>query len=146
MRFLSRVLVWLIAALLLPSASVAQPPPRSVLIFDQSEPNSQWGVGFRAALRDTLNKDATKPVAIYSEIVDLGRFNDRRYEELLKTYLREKYRDKPIGVIVVHGAVALDILLRLRTELWSTVPVVFGAVDEATAARLKIPSDVTGTI
>ncbi len=60
--------------------------------------------------------------------------------------MREKYRDKPIGVIVVHGASALDLLLRLRTELWSTVPVIFGVVDEVTAARLHLPPDVTGTI
>src|SRR4051812_23025797 len=31
-------------------------------------------------------------------------------------------------------------------ELWSTVPVVFGSVDEATVARLNLPPDVTETI
>lgn len=117
-----------------------------MLIFDQSEPNSQWGIGFRAGLVATLGADAARPISIYSEVLDLARFNSKEYEELQRTYLREKYRDKPIGVIVVHGASALDLLLRLRTELWSTVPVIFGVVDEVTAARLHLPPDVTGTI
>jgi signal transduction histidine kinase len=131
---------------MLANPAAAEAVPRSVLIFDQSEPNSQWGIGFRAGLVATLGADAARPISIYSEVLDLARFNSKEYEELQRTYLREKYRDKPIGVIVVHGASALDLLLRLRTELWSTVPVIFGVVDEVTAARLHLPPDVTGTI
>jgi signal transduction histidine kinase len=146
MRFFSRVVVWLIAVLPLPVSTVADTLPRSVLIFDQSEPNAPWGIEFRAALRSTFNANATAPVTIYSEVLDLARFNSKEYEELLRSYLREKYRNKPIGVILVHGSLALDILMRLRVELWSTVPVVFGVVDEETVARLNLPPDVTGTI
>ncbi len=131
---------------MLANPAAAEAVPRSVLIFDQSEPNSQWGIGFRAGLVATLGADAARPISIYSEVLDLAQFNSKEYEELQRTYLREKYRDKPIGVIVVHGASALDLLLRLRTELWSTVPVIFGVVDEVTAARLHLPPDVTGTI
>jgi signal transduction histidine kinase len=127
-------------------ALAAEPLPRSVLIFDQSEPNSKWGHGFRAAVVATLGADSTRPVNIYSEILDLGRFHSQKNEATLGTYLLEKYHDRSIGVIVVHGSTALDMLLRLRVELWSTVPVVFGVVDEATVARLDIPRDVTGTI
>ena len=124
----------------------AEPLPRSVLIFDQSEPNSPWGNEFRATLRSTLSADPMAPVVIYSEVLDLSRFNTKEYEELLRTSLRTKYLNKPIGVIIVHGSLALDILMRLRAELWPAVPVVFGVVDEPTVARLNLPSDVTGTI
>ena len=36
--------------------------------------------------------------------------------------------------------------MRSRAELWPAVPLIFAAVDEETAARLNLPSDVTGTI
>ena len=136
----------ILVAACLPTSAVGQPLPRSVLVFDQSEPNSQWGVGFRRTLRTGLNANATAPVTIYSEILDLSRFNGQQYEELLRPYLREKYRDKPIGAIVVNGSLALDFVLRMRAEFWPTVPVVFGSVDEVTIARLTLPADVTGTI
>ena len=110
-------------------------PPPSVLIFDGSEPNSPWGVTFRDALRTTINANTPAPVAIYSEILDLSRFNPKGYEEALRTLLREKYQDKPIGLIVAHGSLALEVLMRLRTEFWSDVPVMFAVVDEAFLLR-----------
>jgi len=146
-RAFARSLLILVFVGILPTMSVAaEPLPRSVLILDQSEPNSRWGLGFRGALSATLNTDAAPPVAIYSEILDLGRFSGKDYEALLRTSLREKYRNKAIGVIVVHGATALELFLRMRPELWPDVPVVFGVVDEASAARLQAVPNVTGTI
>src|SRR5205085_6218808 len=59
-------------------------------------------------------------------------------------YVQEKYRDKPIGVIVAQGAGALEILLHMRGELWPSVPVVFSSVDGPTLPRL-LPPGVTGT-
>jgi signal transduction histidine kinase len=144
-RFRWGIVVFLMAALTPAGSTSAEPLPRSVLVFDQSEPNAPWGLEFRAAVRATLNSGSPAPVAVYSEILDLGRFNSPRYVELLRAHFREKYRDTPIGIIIVHGSTALEILLHLRAELWPGVPVVFGVVDEATAARLRLPPDVTGT-
>jgi signal transduction histidine kinase len=62
------------------------------------------------------------------------------------TYLREKHGERSIDLIVVNGLRALELVLRLRATLWSGVPVVFSTIDEAAAARLKLPSDVTGTV
>jgi hypothetical protein len=61
-----------------------------------------------------------------------------------KTYFESKYHDQNVGVIVVLGFGALDFVLRLRTEMWSGVPVVFVMVDATGLQRLSIPPDVTG--
>jgi len=128
-----------------PIGLAAEPLSRSVLIIDQTDPNSAWGLEFRAVFRRTLEENARSPVAIYSEVLDLTRFHGPDYEKLLHNYLREKYREKPIGAVVVHGSTALDLFLRLRPELWPTAPVVFAVVDVAALARLSLPKDVTGT-
>jgi signal transduction histidine kinase len=141
-----RAVIGILACLVPAFALAAESLPRSVLIFDQSEPNSTWGNRFRSALVATLGVDETRPVSIYSEVLDLARFNSKDHEAVLRSYLHDKYRERPIGVIVVHGSTALDVLLRLRVDLWSTVPVVFGVVDEVTLSRLTIPPDVTGTV
>src|SRR5215831_9075627 len=51
-----------------------------------------------------------------------------------------------MGLLVAQGSSALEFVMRSRAELWPAVPVIFAAVDEETAARLNLPSDMTGTI
>src|SRR5262249_31574675 len=58
--------------------------------------------------------------------------------------LREKYRNKAIGVIVSNASRKLPYTLRLRDELWPGTPVVFAGIQERRAARLSLPSNVTG--
>ena len=64
----------------------------------------------------------------------------------LRTYLREKFRARPIGLLVAQGSSSLDFVLRSRAELWPGVPVVFAGVDEDDRQRLNLPPDVTGTL
>ena len=134
----------LLVAFLYPHTVTAEPRPRSVLLLDQSEPNAQFGLQFRAALRATLDQGQADPVTIYSEILDIARFNGAQFEPIVREYLRGKYRDRQIGVIVAHGSAALELALRLRDDLWPGVPIVFALVDELRLAQLKLPPDVTG--
>ena len=144
MRVLFSLLLLFVAALCPPTAKAAEPRPRSVLLLDQSEPNAPFGLQFRAALRATLDQGQADPIAIYSEILDIARFNGAQFESNVRDYLRGKYRDRPIGVIVAHGSAALELALRLRDDLWPGVPIVFALVDEFRLAKLKLPPDVTG--
>ena len=145
-RLVWRAVIAIFACLAPAIAPAAEPLPRSALIFDQSEPNSQWGLTFRDGLRSVLSADPTAPIAIYSEVLDLARFNGKEYEELLRTSLSAKIsqhanrRHRRSRINGPRNSPAL------RSELWPTVPVVFGVVDEATASRLTFPPDVTGTV
>lgn len=139
------LLVTIGAAAAPPCEADAESLPRSVLVFDQSDTSSPWGLAFRSAFRSEISRSSKTPVAIYSEVLELGRFNSLQHQQLLRSFLREKYRDRPIGVIAVHGATALDVFMRLRDELWPSVPVVFAFVDPQTLARFDLPSDMTGT-
>jgi signal transduction histidine kinase len=147
-QLLARALLAFAAVVALSFSVAAEPLPRSVLLLDQSGPTSPWGRGFRDSLLSALRADRANPVEFYSEVLDLGRFRGPEYEESLLDHFRNKYRNKKIGVIAVHGSSALDLYLRLRAKLWPTVPVVAGFLDEATVARLNRdrPSDFTGTI
>jgi len=121
--------------------------PRSVLILDQSDTDSAWYAAFSSAFRSTLKVEASAgPISVYAEHLDLSRFKGARHDEVLRNYLRDKFRERPIGVIVAQGSSSLEFVIRSHGELWPAVPVVFAAVDEETAGRLKIPSDVTGQI
>ena len=96
--------------------------------------------GFRSTLRDS----PPPPISLYVENLDLGRFGGGRFNDAVQAYFREKYHDKPIGVIVAVGAAALRLVLGLRNALWAEMPVIFAAVDEGVTDRLVLPPKVTG--
>jgi signal transduction histidine kinase len=129
-----------------PAISAAtEPPPRAVLIIDESDPGKGGPTTFSATLRATLD-NLTPHVAVYGESIDLSRFDGPRQDEILRRYLQERYRDVPFGVIAAVGASALERVQSWRSELWPGVPVVFAAIDEYSAARIKLDPGITGLI
>src|SRR5262245_39831288 len=144
-RWLTRVILASIVALVFPMAGAAAELPRSVLILDQSGRDSVWFDTFFSAFRSTLETKSAMRVSVFSEHLDLSRFGGPRHDELLRTYLRDKFSEKPIGVVIAQGSGALEFVLRSRLELWPGVPVIFASVDEETGKRLNLPPGVTGT-
>ena len=127
------------------SASAVQPLPRSVLILDQFEVASPFSAAILSKFRSTLQSNSVRPVSIYIENLDLGRFCGAEFERVLQGYFREKYRDKPIGIVVTIGSASLELASHLHAQLWSDVPVIFASVDESMLDELELPANVTGT-
>src|SRR5215472_11776587 len=146
MHFVWRLAILLMVGLALSASFAREPLPRSVLYLDENDPGLPFAQGISAAFRAALNAGSAERIAVYSENLDLVRSSGPRYEEILKTYLREKYRDRPIGVIATVGPAALTFMLRARPELWPDVPAIFASVDPETAAQAQSPVGVTGLV
>ncbi len=145
MKALLLIAVWLIDSVLLAGSLAAQPLPRSVLLFDQYGGSLPWVGARNTAFRTLLNAGRTVPISIYEEYLDFNRFAAPTYKESLKLHFGQKYRDKPIGLIVAFGPLALDYAVDMRTELWPKAPVVFGEITEGAVSRSSLPAAVTGT-
>ncbi len=144
-----RVLGLMVTVVMVAAAAAApckadEPLPRSVLILEQSNPNLASYVEFSSAFAAALHLNSG--VEVYAESLDIDRFDSAEYEQVLLRYLREKYRSKPLGVIVPVGPLALEFVVRLRKELWSAVPVAFAGVDADSLAALGLPPGVTGNV
>lgn len=126
--------------------SAAERRPFSVLVLDQSDLRGPFYYQLSAGLRGVLGGRADARVTVYGENLDLTRFGGATYTESLKLHLQEKYRDRPIGVIVAIGAGTLEHTLRWRQELWPGTPIVFAMLDETDFAKLGRPPDVTGVV
>jgi signal transduction histidine kinase len=138
-----RVIIAGFLALLVPTHLSAQDRrPHSVLVLDQSNLRGPFYYQLSAGLRETLEADGR--ITTYSENLDLTRFSGPAYEESLKRYLGEKYRDRPIDVVVAHGAGTLGHILRWREELWPGIPVVFTMLEASQLAGRGPPANVTG--
>src|SRR5262245_26897868 len=145
-RFVLRIAFVLTAGLPPAGSWAADPLPSSVLILNQTRAELPWFTAFSATFQSILNAEPVRRFSVYSENLDLSRFPSTQHHEVLRTYLQNKYRDTPIGLLVAQGSSALEFVMRSRAELWPAVPVIFAAVDEETASRLNLPSDMTGTI
>jgi signal transduction histidine kinase len=122
---------------------VEQIATRSVLILDQSTSFRPWPTAIIAGMRSVFRDNPGSSIALYVEHLDLHRFRGSDYLEDLRRHFSEKYRDRPIDVIVTIGPRAFEYGMRLRGSLWPTVPVVFSAVPEDSAPNP--PPGVTGT-
>src|SRR5476649_964788 len=131
-----QIAVSLIVSVLLTGSLAAQPLSRSVLLLDQSSPGLPFNTALATAVRLTLNAASAEPISFYAEHLDANRFFGSGYEENVLSFFRKKYLDRPIDVVVVVGSAALDFIIGRRAELWPNVPVIFTAIDEATAARV----------
>lgn len=142
---ISKGLIVGLAILLLPIPLSAQERrPHAVLVLDQSDLRGPFYDQLSAGLRGALGARLEARVTIYGENLDLTRFSGLAYEESLRRYIREKYRDRPVDVIVAIGAATLEHTLRWREELWPGIPIVFAMLDERDVAQLGRPADVTG--
>jgi signal transduction histidine kinase len=128
------------------ASSAAEPRARSILYLDQSDLRGPFYYQIFSALRAEISADKTGPITLYAEDLDLNRFKGEAYKASLEQFLKEKYRDRPIGVIVAVGTATLDLVLKLRPQLWPEVPIVFAMVEKSDFQRLEPPPDVTGSV
>src|SRR5262245_47121515 len=120
-------------------------PKRTVLIIDEPYPSVGVPTTFSATLRATLAGDPSR-VTVYNESLDFTGFNDAGQWDILRTYFHQKYGHVELGAVAAVGLSAFEFAKRLRSELWPGVPVVFAAIDELSAAELKLDPDMTGLV
>jgi len=116
---------------------------RSVLVLDQSAPLRPWSVTIIAAVQSSKSDKSGNPISYHVEHLDLFGFAKRQYDDNLRNHLSDKYRGKPIDVILSIGPNAFDFAVKLRATEWPAAPIVFTAVSEATAPH-PIPPNTTG--
>ena len=136
--------VLLLAAGMATASAAGQPRPRTVLVLEATNPNTSYFREVNKAFNAAVAAESANSVYVYVESLAFRDFEGIQYSELLRNFLREKYRDKPIGVIVAYNSLALSHAVQWRDDVWPGVPIIFTGVDDKFAAGLKLPADVTG--
>jgi signal transduction histidine kinase len=144
MRRVLRVATILIACLLSTLPSAGDPLPRTVLVLHQSIPFTEYFSKLFASFQSTLKAGSKIPITIYSESLGHRHFKGADYDSLVYEFIKEKYRSRPISVIVADGFDALQFAVRLRSDLEDpALPIIFSGIDDGSLAEL--PPNVTGT-
>ena len=142
MRRSTQILLCLFLCFAFEDISAAE--TQSILVVDQSDPSSPISRSMRNAFRSVLTSNAAVAPTIYLEPLNIQQFPGARHWEINYNYLKEKYRDKQIDLIVTFGPTALNFISAYRSSLWPTAPMVFGLVDDAFIANSNLPPNATG--
>ena len=122
-----RGLAWLLLSFVIFPAPAAAQVRRVVLLYDERTELPGLAI-LDARLVRTLRAGAPG-VEVYREAMDLSRFQSDGYQHLLKDYLREKYADKRIDVVIAALGPALDFMLAHGPEVYPGASVVFCGID-----------------
>lgn len=107
--FLLVLCIWAIVSIAsaLPASSATR---RVVLLFDE-RPELPGLTLLQADLVRTLTSSSADRIEVYNETMDQSRFSSGSYQLLLRDFLRAKYSDKKIDVVIAILAPSLNFLL-----------------------------------
>jgi PAS domain S-box-containing protein len=131
--------VWL--AVLAADAGVvsADPTVKGVLLLHQYGANRPFRAAFDAAFFEALRLGDSVPIDLYSETIEIEGVPGERSQRDLE-YLRHKYVDRRIDVVITFGNAVLD-FVRQNREMFGNPPVVaFASVGQIQGSN----DDVTG--
>ena len=130
--------------LLAPGALVAEEAgsPKAVLILLPDQPSLPGTTLLLAGMRGPLVTTWGSRVSIYSEHVDIQRYQGADVERRVRDAFRAKYEGVTLDAIVAFGPSPLGFLARWGGDLWPGVPVVVAGVDELLLTRLELPPTV----
>jgi PAS domain S-box-containing protein len=123
--FVRSILVFLVLFVAGGAVSGADPAraQRVLLLHHEGSARPLFRSKFDAAFAEALRSGDSVPIDLYEETIESERFSDVEQSRLFKDYLKGKYGDRPIDVIVAVGSRALH-FARQNRELFGDPPVV----------------------
>jgi PAS domain S-box-containing protein len=139
------LLVFWVALCLRPCPVRAQEyKAKNVLLLYSHEKEMPHNAPLDKSVRSALEEGSTYPVVFYTEYLDLMRFPDNLHQQKLVDYLRVKYSDLRIDLILVVSPLALNFLVERGEELFPGTPIVFTSIGKATLDALSSNPNITG--
>lgn len=137
-----------VVLLLLPFIARAQQPakPKRILALywdnRESPPDDLFSKNFQAVLQSA----PAGTVEYYAEYLESNRFPGENQSLLLRDYLRQKYADRTIDVVVATADTPLEFLLKYRADLFTHTPIVFLSSRRPTARERAAGASITGVV
>ena len=129
-----------------PAADAESPPAGGVLVlYDENKDFSGLALmdqSLRAALRAGMPAD----LQVYTEYMDVSRFNEPGYDTWLRDFYRQKYAGKRIDVVVAVMAPSLDFALKHGDAVFPNAAIVFCGIDARELAGRTLGPNVTGVL
>jgi PAS domain S-box-containing protein len=119
-------------------------PTRKVLVLYWYNKDYSYNVNFEQNFQETLKSAAGETVEYYAEYLETDRFPEEKQLDYLHDYLRQKYADRKIDVLVANSDTSLGFVLKHRDDLFPASPVVFIASHPPSKEQLALRPGITG--
>src|ERR1700752_1854954 len=121
-------------------------PTRKVVVLYWESKDFSGNISFDQGFQAGMRSEPSGQWELFNEYLDSTRFPGEHQEELLRDYLREKYKGQKIDAVVATPDPALRFLLRYRSDLFPNSPIVFVAVSRPSPEVLAAGAGLTGII
>jgi len=120
--------------------------PKRVLVLYWYNKDYPGNILFDQNLQEALNSAQAGPIEYYPEYLESNRFPGEKQSLLLRDYLKNKYADREIDVVIAVSDPPLEFLLKYRGELFPEASLVFVAVKCPTREQLQAGQGITGIL
>lgn len=121
-------------------------PHKNVLVLVSDEPNLPAVAAAMDALRAEFDRDDPAAISLFTEYLDVNRFESPDYQAEILRWEQRKYRSVPLDLIVCVSLPALRPVVAQRDKLWPGVPLTFMAVELEDLAGVKLTPDIVGEV
>lgn len=129
--------VWLVLCVALGAEAAV---PKRVLILHSFGRDFAPYDTITSVFRTELARRSSEPVVFVEANLDFSRSPSEREERVFVEYLRSRFENSTPDVVVTIGPPAGRFYVRHRAELFSSTPLVIGALDERLARQVPISS------
>jgi hypothetical protein len=117
------LLVWVVMLLWPSFARGAQSAePKRIVVLNWYDRYHNWNVKFEKSFEAALQSAPAGTVEHYIEYLETNRFPGEQQSRALRDFLRLKYVDRAVDVVVANSDASLDFLLKYRAELFPHAP------------------------
>jgi len=129
--------LWLIrlclpAMVLLAAIEIAAAQPKRILLMHSFGPTFGPWNAISARIREELRKQSPYPVDLYEASLQGERFAEAPDQGPFLDYLRGLFEGRDLDLMVAMGAPAARFMLRYRSNLFPSKPLLIGGADERT--------------
>ncbi len=124
--------------------SAAAPIQKTVLVMLPYQIDLPVNMISVQAIRKEFEGAADLKLNVYYEYMDLNRFPDPAYQQQLFNLYADKYKNKPVDLVIIITERMLNLWLAQRAEILPNTPIVFFDIPTEHLDALELPSDVTG--
>jgi signal transduction histidine kinase len=124
----------LVIAMLLSAIGFAAAQPKRILLLHTFGPTFGPWNAISGRLREELRKQSPYPVDLYEASLQGERFADSPDQGPFLDYLRGLFQTRELDLMVALGAPAARLMLRYRSNLFPSKPLLVAAADERTFA------------
>src|SRR5258705_12030892 len=141
------LLVWLMLPVFAAVTSAQETAkPKRILALYWYGKDFPTNVKFDESLKTVFQGADDGTIEYYAEYLESNRFPGENQSLLLRDYLRQKYADRKIDVLIALSSLSLNFLTQYHAELFPNAPIVFTTIDRPELGNQVTGPRITGVI